>query len=84
MVTVLYFAWLRERIGTGEERLTLPPGIGTVTSLIDWLSARGDGYRAAFVLRDVVRCAVNQQFGTPSTPVTDGDEIAFYPPVTGG
>ena len=83
-ITVLYFAWLRERTGTGEETLTLPLGVQTVDTLIDWLIARGPGHRAAFASRQTVRCAVNQDFAGPATPVGPGDEVAFFPPVTGG
>jgi molybdopterin synthase sulfur carrier subunit len=83
-VTVLYFAWLRERIGHGEERLALPPGVDRVDRMVDWLAGRGPGYQAAFARRDTVRCAVNQVFAAAGTPVAPGDEIAFFPPVTGG
>lgn len=83
-VTILYFAWLRERAGTSEERLALPPGVGTVEALVAWLSDRSPGHRAAFENRAVIRCAVNQEFAPPSTPIRPGDEVAFFPPVTGG
>ena len=83
-VDVLFFAWLRERVGTGQERVALPSGVRTVAGLIEHLVARGDGYAAAFQNRKTVRCAVNQDFGGPETPIAPGDEIAFFPPVTGG
>ncbi len=83
-VRILYFAWLRERVGTAEEALALPEGVGTVAALIDWLRARGPGFAAAFAPGGSVRCAVNQDFATPQTTLAPGDEIAFFPPVTGG
>lgn len=83
-VTILYFAWLRERAGTGEERLALPAGIRTVGALIDHLAARDAAHASAFENRQTVRCAVNQDFAGPDAPVRPGDEIAFFPPVTGG
>lgn len=81
---VLYFAWLRERVGTGEEDVVPPAGVTTVAALIDWLSTRSAGHAHAFEQRDVIRAAVNQDFADPETPVKPGDEVAFFPPVTGG
>ena len=83
-ITVLYFAWLRERTGTSEEILPLPTNIGSVGALIDWLITRGPGHAAAFGNRQIIRCAVNQDFANPDTQVRPGDEVAFFPPVTGG
>ena len=82
--TILYFAWLRERVGTAREEIELPDTARTVAALVDLLVARGGGYAAAFRNRRTVRCAVNQEFADPSAPVGPGDEIAFFPPVTGG
>jgi len=81
---ILYFAWLRERIGRGEEDVTLPADISTVGQLVTWLRSRSAGYEAAFSQGRLVRCAVNQDFATPDATVTDRDEVAFFPPVTGG
>ena len=83
-IQVLYFAWLRERVGRGEEAVTLPDGVRTVGALVAWLGTRGDGYAAAFGAENKIRCAVNQEFGGPDTAVKPGDEVAFFPPVTGG
>jgi sulfur-carrier protein len=83
-LTILYFAWLRERVGTSEEQLALPAGVATVADLISWLSDRGPGHASAFANRRAVRCAVNQEFADPASPVGPGDEVAFFPPVTGG
>ena len=81
---LLYFAWMRERMGHGEETLALPEGVATVGALADWLRARDAAGAAAFAHGAVVRAAVNQEFAQPGTPVTDADEVAFFPPVTGG
>jgi molybdopterin synthase sulfur carrier subunit len=83
-LTILYFAWLRERTGTSQEELALPDGVATVADLVDHLSARGPGHAAAFQNRRTIRCAVNQEFADPASPVRPGDEVAFFPPVTGG
>ena len=81
---LLYFAWLRERVGVAEEAVALPAGVATVGALLDWLRGRGPGFAAAFAPGLPVRCAVNQDFAGPDTPVAPGDEVAFFPPVTGG
>ena len=83
-LTILYFAWLRERIGRDREELALPPGVTTVGALVAFLAERGPGYAAAFQNRRTVRCAVNQEFADPAAVIAPGDEIAFFPPVTGG
>jgi sulfur-carrier protein len=81
---ILYFAWLRERVGTAEEEVELPADIATVADLIAWLRARGPGFAVAFASTRTIRCAVNQSFAGPDAPVAAGDEVAFFPPVTGG
>ncbi|MGE0226777.1 MAG: molybdopterin converting factor subunit 1 [Acetobacteraceae bacterium] len=83
-LTILYFAWLRERTGTGQEDLALPAHVKTVADLVTHLADRGPGFAAAFQNRRAIRCAVNQEFATPDAPVRPGDEVAFFPPVTGG
>jgi sulfur-carrier protein len=81
---ILYFAWLRERIGLAEEQVDPPAGTGSVADLVRWLRSRGAGYAEALADTARVRCAVNQDFATPEAAVADGDEIAFFPPITGG
>lgn len=81
---ILYFAWLRERVGLGEEDLQLPDGIATVADLVTFLRTRSPGHEAAFSAGRLVRCAINQDFADPDATVADGDEVAFFPPVTGG
>lgn len=83
-LTILYFAWLREQIGSAQETLPLPVGVTTVGQLVDYLSECDTSHAAAFRNRKSIRCAVNQEFADPSFPVQSGDEVAFFPPVTGG
>ena len=84
MIELLYFSWVRERIGKDGERVELPPGIATVAALLDWLEARGGVYGAALGDRSRLRIAVNQAFAPLDAPVCAGDEVAIFPPVTGG
>ena len=81
---LLYFAWLRERIGLSEEELSLPDGVTTVEALITHLTARGGGYASAFCEPAAVKVAINQDFARITDTVADSDEVAFFPPVTGG
>jgi molybdopterin synthase sulfur carrier subunit len=81
---ILYFAWLRERVGMGEEEVQPPEGVDTVAGLVAWLRTRSPGHAAAFAVASTVRCAVNQEFAAPDAAVAPGDEVAFFPPVTGG
>jgi molybdopterin synthase sulfur carrier subunit len=83
-LTVLYFAWLRERVGVAEETVSPPASVATVADLIDWLRRRDAGHEAGFARPDLIRCAVNQEFANPATALRAGDEVAFFPPVTGG
>jgi molybdopterin synthase sulfur carrier subunit len=82
-VKVLFFASLREALGTGGEDLALPAGIATVGTLRDHLAARGGAW-AALTQTKNLRCAVNQRMVGFDAALTDGDEVAFFPPVTGG
>ena len=79
-----YFSWIREGVGTPEEHMPLPDDVETVTQLLDHLCGRDDGYAAVLTERAFVRVAVNQVHVRHDHPVTDTDEIAFFPPVTGG
>lgn len=81
---VLYFAWVRERIGVPEEELTPPASVATVQALMRWLAGRSDGHAAAFADPSLIRAAVNLEHAAPGTSVGAGDEVAFFPPVTGG
>ena len=85
MVTVLYFASLRESLGLGREQVSLPPGnTPTVEKLVEALRARPGAWGDAFAPRKPWRVAVNQQMADLATPLKAGDEVAFFPPVTGG
>ena len=83
-VTVLYFAWMAERVGAAQEDVALPDGVRTVGDLIQHLSAVSPGHASAFSNSRTVRCAVNQEFAGADQGVRPGDEVAFFPPVTGG
>ncbi len=84
MVDFLYFAWVRERIGTGAERLALPDTVTNVAQLLDWLAARSAGHAAALADRSAIRVAIDQQFVGMDTALAGAGEIAIFPPVTGG
>ncbi len=81
---LLYFAWLRARIGRAEEEVPMPPDVRDVAGLLDWLRARGPRYAEALQNQAVVRVAVNHDYVGLGHPVQDGDEVAIFPPVTGG
>lgn len=81
---ILYFAWLKEKTGVGEEDIALPDGVKDVQGLVEWLKARGDGFGEAFANEAIVRVAVNQEHVDTKHALADGDEVAFFPPVTGG
>lgn len=81
-VQILYFASLREAFGTSGERFDLPAGVANVGALRDWLVSQHGRERLATVKN--LRCAVNHDMVGFDTAVADGDEVAFFPPVTGG
>lgn len=81
---VLWFAYLRAKTGIGEEAVEPPAAVATVAGLIDWLKERSPGHAAALADLKVVRVAVNQDYVQLDHPVKQGDEVAFFPPVTGG
>ncbi len=81
---ILYFAAVREAIGRSAETIDLPPTLGSVAELVDWLAARGGGYAQAFADRGRLRAAVDQRFVDMTAPIVGAREIALFPPVTGG
>ena len=81
---IMYFAWMREHIGHAEENITPPASIGTVAALVDHLRQASPGHAKALSDMDVVRVAVNQTYADLDAVIADGDEVAFFPPVTGG
>jgi sulfur-carrier protein len=84
MVTLLYFANLREMLDCSREQVPLPRATATVGALVESLRARGGGWSEAFAPGRNWRVAVNQEMASLASPVHPGDEIAFFPPVTGG
>jgi len=83
MIKILYFASLREKLGSSGESLELPAGVADVGGLLAMLAARGGEWASLASVKNL-KSAVNQEMGRNSTPVKDGDEVAFFPPVTGG
>jgi molybdopterin synthase sulfur carrier subunit len=83
-MTLLYFAWVRQKIGKSEETMALPPAITNVAALMAYLKGRGAGYAEALADPARLRVAVNQRHSGFDTAIAEGDEIAFFPPVTGG
>ena len=81
---LLYFAWLRAKIGTSEEMVDLPAEVTTVGNLLEWLKRRGPRFADALSDASVVRVAVNQDYVPWDHPLRPGDEVALFPPVTGG
>jgi molybdopterin synthase sulfur carrier subunit len=81
---VKYFAWVRERVGKAEETIEPPPGVRTVEDLISWLSKQGEGYAYAFETPRVIRAAIDRAHVRPDAAIAGANEIAFFPPMTGG
>ncbi len=84
MITVLYFAWVRDRVGTDAETLALPAGVTTLGALLTHLASLSPRHANALARPELLRAAVNQLFARPETPIAPGDEIAIFPPLTGG
>jgi len=83
-LTILYFAWVRERIGQPEEVVTPPAEVVTVADLIGWLAKRGGGYAEAMAEPERLRAAVDQNFVGTDASIVGAREVAIFPPVTGG
>jgi len=83
-VKVLFFASLREQLGTSGEEIELPSGVGTVAALRAHLRSRGGSFEKALGEKTLIRIAVNQDMVQPTARIKTGDEVAFFPPVTGG
>jgi molybdopterin synthase sulfur carrier subunit len=83
-IQVLYFARLREAFGCEREQVALPEAVADVAGLTAWLRRRGEAWERELAPNKPVRIAVNQDMAAADTPVKDGDEVAFFPPVTGG
>jgi len=83
-VKLLYFAWLKTKTGVAEEDVTPPPEVTTVAELLDWLRGRSPGHAEALADLSALKVAVNQEYAQAGDPVGPGDEVALFPPVTGG
>ena len=81
---ILYFAWIRSKVGLSGETVDLPDDVSTVRDLLDWLRQRSPQHTEALQDTSVVRVAVNEEYASLDAPVATGDEIALFPPVTGG
>jgi molybdopterin synthase sulfur carrier subunit len=81
---LLYFAWLRQKIGIAEETIDVPGEVATVAQLVDWLKTRGANYADALNNPKLVRVAVNREYVTYDHRLQPGDEVGLFPPVTGG
>lgn len=84
MMKVLYFAWLRERIGKAEEEIELPASVVTAGDLVEWLRGRSEEYALAFNNPKIVRVAFDRTHVQPSTKIGGTREVALFPPMTGG
>ncbi len=81
---LVYFAWVRERIGKPEEHVELPPSVVTIGDLIAWLTMRGEEYAYAFENAPLIRAAIDKAHVKHDAPIAGAREIAFFPPMTGG
>ena len=81
---ILYFAWIRQQTGLGEEDVSVPAEVTDVGGLIEWLRGRGPKFATALQDVSALRVAVNQEFATFETKIADRDEVALFPPMTGG
>jgi sulfur-carrier protein len=81
---LIYFAWLRERIGLPEEEVELPTEVKTIDDLMQWLAERSEGHAYAFENRKIVRAAIDKRHVKPAASIAGAGEIAFFPPMTGG
>jgi sulfur-carrier protein len=84
MMKLVYFAWVRERVGKPEETVALPAEVKTVFDVIAWLKTRGEEYDYAFENGPLIRAAIDKQHVQHNTPIAGAKEIAFFPPMTGG
>jgi sulfur-carrier protein len=83
-VKVKYFAWVRERIGKGEETIEPPADVRTIEDLIGWLTRQGETYAYAFEKPKVIRAAIDHAHVKSDATIAGAREIAFFPPMTGG
>jgi len=84
MTKLVYFAWVRERIGKPEEEVSLPASIETVADLLGWLKGRGEGYENALLSPEAIRVAIDREHVGHGAAIAGAREIALFPPMTGG
>ena len=83
-MVIRYFAWLRDHTGCAHETIICPPNVTTISALITHLSQRSEGHRAAFAHEGIIKVAINHEFAALDDVISPEDEVAFFPPVTGG
>ena len=83
-MVIKYFSWIKEHIGKSEELIELPDNVKNISELISYLNNLNDNYKKVFVKKDLIKIAVNRTYGSVETKISNNDEIAFFPPVTGG
>ena len=81
---IIYFSWLKETLGTSEEKVKPPANIKNIDNLIKWLSAKSMKHRKVFLKSKNIRCAINHKIANKNSKIKNNDEIAFFPPFTGG
>ena len=81
---LVYFAWVRERVGKADEDIAPPASVKTVEELMGWLAKRGEEYAHAFENPKVIRAAIDRKHVRPDSAIAGAGEIAFFPPMTGG
>ena len=83
-IKLVYFSWIRERVGVAEEKMIVPQSITTIEALASWLSTRDEGYASAFEHPRLVRAAIDRRHVKADALIAGAKEIAFFPPMTGG
>ena len=83
-MVIKYFSWIRERVGKSEENFDLPSDVTTINELINYLNGLNDQYKHAFAKRSLIKIAINKTYSPIESKISNNDEVAFFPPVTGG
>jgi molybdopterin synthase sulfur carrier subunit len=83
-MVIKYFSWIKEHIGQSEERIELPVNVSTIEELMLYLENLNDKYKLAFKKKDLIKIAINKSYSSIDDKINNNDEIAFFPPVTGG
>ncbi len=83
-MVIKYFSWIREHIGKSEELIELPDNVKNISELINYLNNLDDNYKKVFVKKNLIKIALNKTYCSVETKISNNDEIAFFPPVTGG